>query len=81
VTGNGALIKNQVIFSLSGLPVGFDPMTRISRVQFQYGTTRCDVEGTVDRCVPEIPEPSTIILMGMGIIAHQVWMSRRRARA
>ncbi|HKQ46706.1 MAG TPA: XDD4 family exosortase-dependent surface protein [Phycisphaerae bacterium] len=68
--GAGALIKNQVIFTLSGLPAGFDPLAMISSVQFQYGTTRCDVEGTVDRCVPDVPEPSTLILIALGVLAH-----------
>lgn len=70
VTGGSALIKNQVIFTLSGLPAGFDPMAMISNVQFQYGTTRCDVEGTVDRCVPDVPEPSTLVFLLLGVLAH-----------
>lgn len=70
VSGGSALIKNQVIFTLSGLPAGFDPMTMISNVQFQYGTTRCDMEGTVDRCVPDVPEPSTVLFMMLGVLAH-----------
>jgi len=37
VTGSNALIQNQVVFTLSGLPAGFD-LTRINGVFFQYGT-------------------------------------------
>jgi PEP-CTERM motif-containing protein len=79
VTGGNALIKNQVIFILSGLPFGFDPMAMISNVQFQYGTSRCDAAGSVDICFSSsvIPEPSTIILIGLGIFAH---LGRRKCR-
>ncbi len=38
VIGDGALIKNSVVFVLSGLPQGFDPMASIGNVSFQYGT-------------------------------------------
>ncbi len=38
VTGDNALIKNSVVFVLSGLPQGFDPAASIGNVSFQYGT-------------------------------------------
>ena len=83
VTGSNALIKNQVVFTLSGLPVDFDPMVMISNVQFQYGTTRCDVEGSVDSCLsdPLIPEPSTVLFLSLGVLAHfgRTWGRRHRA--
>lgn len=39
VTGMNAFIKNEVVFTLSGLPEGFDPTSSISGVMFQYGTS------------------------------------------
>jgi hypothetical protein len=57
------LIHNSVVFTLSGLPSGFDPSgqdsqgnSNITNVSFQYGTA-----------LP-VPEPSTIILLGSGLI-------------
>lgn len=60
VTGTNALIKNSVVFTLSGLPMGFDPMVSISNIQFQYGT---------DLSEPHFPEPSTMALLGFGAVA------------
>jgi hypothetical protein len=52
VTGDNALIKDQVVFVLSGLPNGFDPSVEISSVSFQYGTSLSEPNiGT--------PEPAT----------------------
>jgi hypothetical protein len=67
--GGGPLIRNRVVFTLSGLPLNYDPSTQISNVQFQYGTTRCDVPGSVDRCIPDVPEPATVGLIGLGLAA------------
>jgi len=70
VTGGNALIKNQVVFTLSGLAAGFDPSTRFSNVQWQYGTTRCDTAGSVNHCVPDVPEPRTLVPLAlMGVLA------------
>ncbi len=74
--GGGALIQHEVVFTLGGLPAGFDPMASISNVQWQYGTTRCDVPGTGDQCIPVIPEPATLGLLVLGLPA----LSRRRVR-
>jgi len=52
VTGANALIQNQVVFTLSGLPVGFDPSAKIENVVWQYGTGLDE---------PRIPEPATVI--------------------
>jgi len=43
LTGNApmmsnAIVRNQVVFTLSGLPIGFDPAASISNLTFQYGT-------------------------------------------
>lgn len=81
-TGNSAVtstpfIKSQVKFTLTGLPANFDPSSSIFNIQFQYGTTRCDTAGTVDRCVPDYPEPGTLGLLAIG----SMLMLRRSRRA
>lgn len=60
VTGTNALIKNQVVFLVSGLPGGFDPSSRITNVSFQYGTAlnEPNIYGT-PLSDPNIPEPAT----------------------
>lgn len=66
VTGANALIKNSGVFTLSGLPSGFDPSTSITNVSFQYGTGLTD-----PNCRPGggcVPEPSTLLLLGAGLI-------------
>lgn len=64
LTGNtpmmtNALIRNQVVFMLSGLPLGFDPSTMISNITFQYGT---------DLSEPQIrvPAPGALLLAPIG---------------
>jgi hypothetical protein len=57
VTGGVPLIKNQVIFTLSGIPFSFDPQTSINNVDFVYGTD-----------IPEVPEPATILLFSSGLL-------------
>jgi hypothetical protein len=80
VTGaGGPLIRNQVKFVVGGVPSGFDPMATISNVQFQYGTTRCDVPGTVDRCIPDVPEPATGCQLALAALAAGM-RSRRTLR-
>lgn len=64
VTGANALIKNSVVFTLSGLPANFD-VNRIFGVNWQYGT---------DLSEPNIPEPATAVLLALGGLA----LARRR---
>jgi len=59
VTGDNALIQNEVVFTLSGLPVDFD-VNRISTVNWQYGTGLDE---------PNIPEPSSLLLLVLGGVA------------
>lgn len=66
VTGGFALIKNSVVFVLSGLPQNFDPSQSISNVQFQYGTGLDE---------PRTPEPSALALLMAGVL----YAARRRA--
>lgn len=70
-TGNGgllndALIKNSVVFTLSGLPQGFS-LNQISNVWVQYGT---------DLSEPSFPTPGSVTLLAL---AGAVAARRRRA--
>lgn len=62
------LIKDSVVFTLDGLPDGFDPSQAVSNVFFQYGTDWTPV-----------PEPVTMagMLIGVGSLLAYV---RRRSR-
>ena len=64
---NTPLIKNSVVFTLSGLPSGFDPEARIGNITFQYGT---------DPSEPQIrvPAPGTGVLVAAGLLG----LRRRR---
>jgi hypothetical protein len=65
VTGSAALIQNSVIFTLGGIPDGFDPsaMGAVADVNFQYGTALDDPN------VPTpTPEPATMLLLGSGLV-------------
>lgn len=62
VTGSNALIKNQVVFTLSGLPAGFNPSTGILNVLFQYGTDLSEPS------FPGVPEPSSLSLLAIAAL-------------
>lgn len=69
-TGNGdynanALVKNSVVFTLSGLPSGFN-LSRISDVTVLYGTSATDP-------FIKVPTPGSVALFGAGLL-----LSRRR---
>lgn len=64
VTGGEPLVRNQVVFTLSGLPDDFDPMTDVKNVVFQYGTT-IDEQPTI----PGVPAPGTGSLLWLAGIA------------
>lgn len=64
VTGNFALIKHEVVFTLSGLPIDFD-VNRIGNVNWQYGTSLTE---------PNLPEPTSFVLLALGGLA----LARRR---
>ncbi len=63
ITGSGGLIKNSVVFTLSGLPAGFDVTRDISKVTFQYGTgmTEPRFAATAVAGSVAVPEPSTCL--------------------
>lgn len=67
-TGNGdyngnALVKNSVIFTLSGLPGGFN-LNRITDVTVLYGTSATDP-------FIKVPAPGSIALVGAGLLIAQ----------
>jgi hypothetical protein len=56
------LIKNSVVFKLSGLPADFILDGVITNVSFQYGTDLTEPN------VP-VPEPGILILLGLSMTA------------
>jgi hypothetical protein len=71
ITGSEGLIKNSVIFTLSGLPSLFDPGATgaITRVSFQYGTDlrEPNVPGVPAGTPQSVPEPGVLGLLGAGL--------------
>lgn len=61
VTGTNALIQDTVVFTLGGLPVGFDPAALIGNVSFQYGTALTEPN------VPGTPGPASGVLGAMAV--------------
>lgn len=68
ILGSGGMIKNSVVFKLTGLPANFS-LDSISNVQLQYGT---DVS---EPRLPTVPEPNTVMLLSLGCLGL---MRRRR---
>lgn len=65
VTGKDPLIRNAVVFTLDGLPDGFQ-LNGISNVSFQYGSALTDPN------IPtHTPEPGSLalVLLGLGLLA------------
>lgn len=64
VTGGFALVKDSVVFTLSGLPDGFDPEASIRNVWFQYGTSLSE---------PSFPAPGAAgaFMVGFALLARR----------
>lgn len=69
VTGGNSFVKYSVVFTLSGIPMGFDPMLSVKDVVFQYGT------GLNEPRFKGVPEPATLALLTLGALPM---VSRRR---
>ena len=87
-TGNAAvtdggfpLIQHAVVFTLSGLLSGFDPSAwnAITDVSFQYGTSlrEPNVPGGGPSGGAPVPEPSSVLLLGSGLIGVLWWGKKR----
>lgn len=59
IVSDANLVKNAFVFTLSGLPSGFD-VNRIRDVNWQYGTATTE---------PNIPEPASLAMLALGGLA------------
>ena len=75
ILGSGGLIKNSVVFTLSGLTEAFvaDAST-ITNISFQYGTDLAEPN------IPTVPEPATMLLLGFGLIGMAAFARRKLKR-
>jgi len=87
VTGANAMIRNEVVFTLSGLPAGFDPSAAGSieaeSLFFQYGTSLTEPgfgnPGDGDPPPGQVPEPGSLALFGAAIALAALGSGRLRA--
>lgn len=63
------LVRNSVVFELSGIGSSFDPKRAISNVSFQYGTSLGELN--------PVPEPGTFVLLA-GVLGGAFVLRRRR---
>jgi hypothetical protein len=68
-----------VDFTLVGLPTNFD-LSLIKNVRFQYGTDASETHFNGTR-LPEVPEPCTLALLGLGAAPLAARRLRRRRSA
>lgn len=73
------MIRNAVVFTLTGISSLFNPKTNISNVRFQYGTGLDEPSFAGEQHPTSgTPEPSTFVLSSLALIGLVVW--RRRIR-
>lgn len=85
ITGSGGLIKNSVVFTLSGLTSGKTyAASDVTNVSFQWGTAlderNCTVDGDCGGTPTsgEVPEPGTLSLLGGSLLIGCLSYARRR---
>ena len=77
VTGTRPLVQSSVIFTIPGLPDGFDPSTSITHISWQYGTSLNSVSADSPALLAApIPEPTTTALLVVG--GALAWVTRMR---
>lgn len=76
---NGRVIRNAVVFTLTGISSLFNPKASISNVRFQYGTaiTEPHLDGH-DKPIESTPEPNTLVLSSLALVGLVVWGRRRK---
>jgi hypothetical protein len=77
---NTPLIKNSVVFTLSGLPTGFD-INRFRNVGFQYGTALDEPQLPSNLTVVPLPAGATAGLSALAGVAVVGGLRRRRLQA
>jgi hypothetical protein len=79
VTGKGPLAKSEVDFTLT-TPAGFKLSDLGNTVEFVYGTELVADPKFTGRLVPDptpTPEPSTMLLLGSGLVGLSAWVRRK----
>lgn len=67
VTGDYSLVQSSMVFTLSGLPTGFDVVRDESSVLFQYGDPSEGTTVAASKVIPN-PEPTSLMLLGVGAV-------------
>jgi hypothetical protein len=82
---NQELVRSSVIFALGNITQGFDPMTSITSVRFQYGTDISEnyfgnsgPAGSSRVGIARVPYPSSLALIGFGVLGAVLVARRRR---
>jgi hypothetical protein len=76
VTKHGPLAKSEVDFTLK-TPAGFQLSDLGNTVEFVYGTSLEDPNFIGRRDPTPTPEPSTMLLLGSGLVGLSAWVRRK----